>query len=93
MKIKQRTKYIIATIATIFVGYNTMMDMLMPEWFFLYIFLAAIWGTFCFGVAENAYRKMEFMQFKEMPATTILGIIPAILGILAFIQIILIMQH
>lgn len=93
MKIKQSTKYIIATLVTIFVGYNTLMDMVMPEWFFLYIFLAAIWGTFCFGVAENAYRKIDFMQFKKMPVTTIFGIITTVLGIFAFIQIILIMQH
>lgn len=89
----KKVKYTIATIATLFVGYHTIFCSLVPEWYWLLICLSAIWGTFCFAIAEKSYHFGPDFSFKKYPMTFIFASITVISEILAIIQIILIMRN
>lgn len=88
-----KMKYAIATIATIFVSYYTIFDNILPEWYWMSICLSSIWGTFCFGIAEKVYKTKLNWTYKDYPMSFIGSGITVISGILAIIQIILIVRN
>lgn len=85
-------RYILAAIFVFWIGEQMICHNSFPEWSWLYIELTGIMWLWAFGIAEKVYKK-KVLTFKACPMTMLGIYITLISGVLAIIQLILIIHQ
>lgn len=84
-------RYLLALLFTLYMGEEIIFHNNFPEWYWLAILLTGIMWVFSFGIAEKIYKKDADWSFKKYPLTNIGIIGTSFSGVMAIIQLILIM--